>query len=87
MHGVHFLTVFMGGAVLLLITLGLIIIGIIRTAKGNGKLDPKSRSEETQMIQDMFNSLSRMEERVEALETILIERSRDRDSQFRDKEI
>ena len=87
MHGVHFLTVFMGGALLLLITLGLIIIGIIRTAKGNGKLDPKSRSEETQMIQDMFNSLSRMEERVEALETILIERSRDRDSQFRDKEI
>ena len=87
MHGVHFLTVFMGGAVLLLITLGLIIIGIIRTAKGNGKLDPKSRSEETQMIQDMFNSLSRMEERVEALETILIERNRDRDSQFRDKEI
>ena len=87
MHGVHFLTVFMGGALLLLITLGLIIIGIIRTAKGNGKLDPKSRSEETQMIQDMFNSLSRMEERVEALETILIERNRDRDSQFRDKEI
>ncbi len=79
MHGVHFLTVFMGGALLLLITLGLIIIGIIRTAK-NGSLsrtDAKSRSEETRMIQDIYNGLSRMEKRVEALETILIERQGD----------
>ncbi|MCG8566088.1 MAG: phage shock protein B [Desulfobacterales bacterium] len=77
MHGVHFLTVFMGGALLLLIALGVIIIGIIRTAKSGGspKVSAKTRSEETQMIQEIYNGLNRMEKRVEALETILMDRS------------
>ncbi|WDP92038.1 MAG: phage-shock protein [Desulfobacter sp.] len=76
MHGVFFVLTCIGGAILLLATLGLIIIGIIRAAKTGGisRKEQASHAEETKMIQDIFNGLSKMEERVEALETILIER-------------
>ena len=65
-----------GGAILALVILGLIVMGIIRAAKtGALSKDEKDvRAEETRMIQDIYNALSKMEERVEALETILIER-------------
>ncbi|MEH0018415.1 MAG: phage-shock protein [Desulfobacter sp.] len=76
MQGAVIVAICIGGAILILATLGLIIIGIIRAAKTGGisKKDREARAEETKMIQDMFNGLSKMEERVEALETILIER-------------
>lgn len=76
MHGAIFILSCIGGAILLLATIGLIIIGIIRAAKTGGisKSERTAHAEETKMIQDLFNGLSRMEERVEALETILIER-------------
>lgn len=78
MHGAMFAAIFIGGAILALATLGLIIIGIIRAAKTGGisRKEREAHTEETKMIQDIFNSLSKMEERVEALETILIERQR-----------
>ena len=78
MHGAMFGVIFLGGAALLLIILGLIIIGIIRAAKTGGisRTDRKTQAEEAAMIQDIFNGLSKMEERVEALETILIERGK-----------
>ncbi|MBC2705050.1 phage-shock protein [Desulfobacula sp.] len=67
-----------GGAILLIATLGLLIIGIIRAAKTGGlsKKEKQAHAEETKMIQDIYHGLSKMEERVEALETILIERQR-----------
>lgn len=78
MHGAMIVAICIGGAILLLATLGLIIIGIIRSAKTGGlsRKERQAHAEETRMIQDIFNGLSRMEERVEALETILIERTR-----------
>ncbi len=78
MHGAIFIAICFGGAILTLSTLGLIIIGIIRAAKTGGisGKDREAHAEETKMIQDIFNGLSRMEERVEALETILIERQK-----------
>jgi len=36
------------------------------------------QSEETKMIQDIYNGLLRMEERVETLETILLDRDRNK---------
>lgn len=65
-----------GGSILGLIILGLIIIGIIRAARTGGlsNNEKEARAEETRMIQDIYNALPRMEERIEALETILIER-------------
>ncbi|MCG8616635.1 MAG: phage shock protein B [Desulfobacterales bacterium] len=78
MHGAMIVAICIGGGILTLATLGLIIIGIIRAAKTGGisKKERQAHAEETKMIQDIFNSLSKMEERVEALETILIERQR-----------
>ena len=76
MHGATIIGIAMGGFILFLATVGLIIIGIIRAAKTGGisKNDRKTQDEETRMIQDIYHGLSKMEERVEALETILIER-------------
>ncbi|MBU8849499.1 MAG: phage shock protein B [Desulfobacterales bacterium] len=67
-----------GGAILLIATLGLLIIGIIRAAKTGGlsKKEKQAHAEDTKMIQDIYHGLSKMEERVEALETILIERQK-----------
>jgi phage shock protein B len=67
-----------GGAILLITTIGLIIIGIIRASKTGGlsRKEKLTQAEETRMIQDIYHGLSKMEERVEALETILIERQR-----------
>lgn len=78
MHGVIFIGICIGGAILILATLGLILIGIIRSLRTGGlsKKEREAYAEETRMIQDIFNGLSRMEERVEALETILIERQK-----------
>jgi hypothetical protein len=72
------IAVSIGGGILLLSTLGLIIIGIIRVSKTGGlsKSEKNTRTEETKMIQDIYHGLSKMEERIEALETILIERQR-----------
>ena len=76
MSGVLIAVITVGGSILALVLFGLIIIGIIRAAKtGALSKDEKDvRAEETRMIQDIYNALSKMEERVEALETILIER-------------
>jgi len=78
MHGIMFVGFFIGGAILLIATLGLILIGIIRAAKTGGisKKDKQTHADETKMIQDIFNGLSKMEERIESLETILIERQK-----------
>ncbi len=78
MHGAMIVVIGIGGVILLLVTLGLIIIGIIRAIKTGGlsKEERKTHTDETRMIQDIYQGLSRMEERVEALETILIERQK-----------
>ncbi|MCP3873733.1 MAG: phage-shock protein [Desulfobacteraceae bacterium] len=78
MTGALIIGISIGGAILLIATLGLIIIGIIRASKTGGlsKKEKQAQSEETKMIQDIYYGLSKMEERVESLETILIERQR-----------
>lgn len=76
MSGVFIAIISVGGSILALIILGIIIIGIIRAAKTGelSKNEKDARVEETRMIQDIHNALPKMEERIEALETILIER-------------
>ncbi len=76
MSGVFIAIISVGGSILALIILGIIIIGIIRAAKTGelSKNEKNARVEETRMIQDIHNALPKMEERIEALETILIER-------------
>ena len=79
MTGALIVAICIGGAILLIVTIGLLIIGIIKVAKTGGlsKKEKQTRTDETQMIQDIYHGLSKMEERVEALETILIERQKE----------
>ena len=76
MSAIFIATIIVGGLILALVILGIMIIAIIRAAKTGGlsKNDKDLRAEETRMIQDIYNALPKMEERIEALETILIER-------------
>ena len=73
-----------GGIILLFLTIGLVIIGIIKAFKTGGisKKDKMANAEETKMIQDIYHGLSKMEERIETLETILIDRTK---KEFKDE--
>lgn len=78
MMGAFIAAVSFGGIILFFATIGLIVIGIIRAAKTGGlsKKDKQAQAEETRMIQDIYHGLTKMEERIETLETILIERQK-----------
>ncbi len=78
MNGLLILAMIVGGIVLVVITIGLMAIAVIRALRTGGifKKDRQTYNDETRMIQDIYNGLSKMEKRVEALETILIERKR-----------
>ena len=54
-----------------IVLVGAVILGFFKmfTRSGNGNV-----AEEAQMIQEMYQGMSRMEERIEALETILLEK-------------
>ncbi len=56
---------------------GTILIAIRLLKGGFSRTDRKQQAEETKMIQEIYQGLSRMEERVEALETILLDRDRE----------
>jgi phage shock protein B len=69
----------------ILLVFGIPIVAIIgglalealKILKGSpGGRTGQQSADETRMIQTIYNELSRMEERVEALETILLERER-----------
>ena len=69
----------MGIVFMVLIVLPTIIGGMILIAlkilKGNKtKVSSATSVDETKMIQEIYHSLSRMEERVNTLETILLEK-------------
>jgi phage shock protein B len=63
-------------AVPLIIIAGTILLAIRIIRGGATSRDPKAQADETRVIQEIYQGLSRMEERVEALETILIEREK-----------
>jgi len=63
------------GIILVLLVVAAILFIIFRMRKG-GTLgqDRSKQNEEATMIQEIYTGLSRMEQRVEALETILMEK-------------
>ncbi len=67
--GVIFMFVLAGIALV-----GAVFVGLIKMFKSAGK--GGEADEEARMIQEIYNSMSRMEERVESLETILLEKER-----------
>lgn len=63
-----------GSIVIALAIIPAAILLAIKLFKGGfSQIDRKQQSEEAKMIQQIYQGLSRMEERVEALETILLD--------------
>ena len=76
------LVVILGGSVLALAIVGGTILMAIKILKGGlSRTDQKTQAEEAKMVQEIYEGLSRMEQRVESLETIILDRKgKDRDS-------
>ncbi len=55
---------------------GFVLAGLKIIKGDSSEQDSKLRAQETRLIQEIHQGLSRMEERVEALETILLDRDR-----------
>ena len=67
-HMLSFLFVLMTAGLLLV---GAVAFGVFKLFSRSGK---EGTEDETRMIQEMYQGLVRMEERIEALETILLEK-------------
>lgn len=73
-------------AVMILMTIGIMVYLIVKASRGGGgRSGTPSDKEETRMIQEIYHGLSRMHKRVEALETLLLERDREKRDAFERK--
>jgi len=71
---VFILATIFGGIALVL---GVYFWGVKMTGRLSGKSSARQSEEETRIIQEIYHGLSVMEERIEALETILMENKKD----------
>jgi phage shock protein B len=77
LHSVLITAIIIGGIVIALTIIGSTILIAIKILKGGlSRKGQGAQTQEARMIQEIYQGLSRMEERVEALETILMERER-----------
>jgi phage shock protein B len=75
MNVVLILSIVFGGTILALAIIGSTILMVVKIIKGG--ISPqgrRSQAEEARVIQEIYEGLNRMESRVEALETLLLER-------------
>ena len=78
MHEVAIVGIVFGSIIIMLAIIPVTIVLIIRLFKGGiSRTDRKKQAEEARMIQEIYQGLSRMEERVETLETILLDREKE----------
>ena len=74
MQGALIVTIVFGGIVLALAIIGSTILMAIKILRGGlSRKGQKFETEEARMIQGIYQGLSQMEERVEALETIILD--------------
>jgi phage shock protein B len=77
MNSVFIVAIVFGGLVLALAIIGSTILIGIRIAKGGvSRKGQTYQADETRVIQELYQGLSKMEARVDALETILLDRER-----------
>ena len=77
MQAVSIIAVIFGGIILALAIIGSTLITAIKVLKGGvSRKGQKLETEEAGMMQEIYKGLSRMEERVETLETLLLDRER-----------
>ena len=73
MQGAIIVAIVFSGIVLALAVIGSTILMAIKIIKGGlSRKKQKYQADEARMIQEIYQGLSRMEERVESLETILL---------------
>ena len=74
MQGALIVGIVFSGIVMALAVIGGTIIMIVKMIRGGGsRKNRQQSSEETKVIQEVFQGLERMEKRVEALETLLMD--------------
>jgi len=74
MQGVLIVAIVFGGSVLALAIIGSTILIAIKILRGDfSRKGQKFDAEEARKMQEIYQGLSRMEERVEALETIILD--------------
>jgi phage shock protein B len=80
MYGVDInLAIIFATSLVALIVLGVfVLIGMKIAKSGKSKKARVSADEEIRLIQEIYQGLTKMEQRVEALETILFDRERER---------
>jgi phage shock protein B len=79
------LVVFVSGfiAVMILATIGFMVIMIVRTAKGSpARKRERHDADETRIIQEIHHGLTKMNTRVEALETLVLDQDRSKEARF-----
>jgi len=77
MHVVLILSIIFGGLILALAIISSTILTVIKIFRGGvSRKSQKLEADEAGMIQEIYQGLSKMESRVEALETLLLDRER-----------
>ena len=77
MPAVFIVAIVIGGIILALAIIGSTVLMAIKILKGElSRKGQRLQAEEARMIQEIYQGLSRMQERVEALETIILDRER-----------
>ena len=77
MHGAFIVAIVFGGIVLALSVIGATFLMTIKILKGGvSRKQQRYEADEAKMIQEIYQNLSRMEERVESLETILLDQKK-----------
>jgi len=75
--GLAEMTILLAFGIPLTAIIGSLMLGALRILKGSpGKRSKEQEAEETRMVQAIYHQLSQMEDRIEALETLLIDRER-----------
>jgi len=75
MHVAVIVAIVFGSIIIILTIVAMTGLAIIRLFKGGGKTRGLD-DEEARTIQELYQGISRMEARVEALETLLLEKER-----------
>ncbi len=74
MNMVAIIAIILGGSILALAIIGSTILIAIKLFKGGAS--QKLETEEARIIQEIYQGLSKMEKRLEALETIILDQGR-----------
>lgn len=70
-------------AVMVLATIGFIVILIIRTAKGSpARRAEKMDANEARIVQEIHAGLTKMDRRIESLETLILDADKTKEKQF-----